>query len=48
MKEILNRRKFFGLTAGIAALGCAKSERAAQGIEKDSGVSPFEFDEVTR
>ena len=47
MKNILNRRKFLGISAGIAALGCSKYEKPAEGTEKLAGVSTFEFDETT-
>ena len=47
MKGKLNRRKFFGVAAGITALGCGKSDRTAQRTKKKAQAYSFEFDEVT-
>jgi len=47
MKNRLNRRKFFGVSAGIAALSCCRSEKPGEGTERQARINSFEFDEAT-
>jgi len=47
MKNRMDRRKFFGISAGMVALSCCKYDRAGERTEKQAKISPFEFDEAT-
>jgi len=47
MENRMDRRRFFGITAGIAALSCCKHDKAREKAEKQAKIIPFEFDETT-